>query len=189
MTNRRKHASEARRELPAERSAHLRGLLETATHGARVGALLDLGVTVEELALTCSVAVSTVRTWQDGSAAPRHRTKLLIDDLRLVAVILLEAGLEGVEVGQWLRSRNRTGLGNERPLEIIAVDPQRVLAAAEAEIVRRALARDGGSHLELVQSELPSASVQSPASSTSPEASRNKGGSRRTNRRPPARQS
>lgn len=142
MAKRDEPASGTRHVAPAAEAAGQEGLLETASHAARINALLGLGLTAEELATTYSVAVSTVRNWQEDVAVPRHRARLLTDDLRLTAVILDEAGLRDGEIAQWLRSRNRAYLANERPLDLIAGEPLRVLAAAEAEIVRRALEHD-----------------------------------------------
>lgn len=138
---------------PDERAEPLEGLSDTAAHQARIVALLALGLTVDELADAFEVAVSTVRNWQDGKGDPRAKAKRLVDDLRLAAVILSEAGLEGPEVGQWLRSRNRDALENQRPLELIASDPLRVLAACEAFLLRKTLERDDESRIALVPDE------------------------------------
>jgi hypothetical protein len=107
------------------------GLRPTASAQERIGLLLAIGLSVEELALTIGVAENTIRNWADGAGDPRRAADRALDDLRTVVEALTEAGVEGSRAVNWLRSRNRAWLENERPLDVLRIDPLLVLAAAE----------------------------------------------------------
>jgi|SRR6478609_6123603 len=104
---------------------------------ARVEGLLAAGLEMEELALALDVTPTTIRNWLRGAATPRRGAVRTIDDLRQVAVILIEGGMDGVEMAQWLRSRQGRAMDDERPLDLIAQDPIRVLAAAHGSALER----------------------------------------------------
>ena len=108
-----------------------RGLTPTASAEERTNALLLAGFSVEELSLALGVSENTVRNWAEGSAQPRRPVERALDDLRTVMVALDEAGIRAGRAVNWLRSRNRAWLGNERPLDVLADDPLLVFAAAE----------------------------------------------------------
>lgn len=112
----------------------------TSPTPTRIEALLGLGVEVEELADALGVTATTIRNWLSGDASPRRATVRVIDDLRQVVVVLADAGIEGAETAQWLRSRQGGALENGRPLDVIGDDPVRVLAAAHG----LAIGEDGG---------------------------------------------
>lgn len=103
-----------------------------ATTAERVSGLIDLGIPPTDLARGLGVrSASTVRNWTTGGAEPRANTAIALDDLRLAAEILLDAGLPPKRVGVWLMSRNAQWLEGERPLDCIASTPMRVLSAAQ----------------------------------------------------------
>jgi DNA-binding transcriptional regulator YiaG len=103
----------------------------TASAEERIEALLEIGLSVEELSATIGVAENTIRNWADGSKEPRRAADRVLDDLRTVVLALDEGGVRSSRAVRWLRSRNRAWLHNERPLDILRNDPLLVLAAAE----------------------------------------------------------
>jgi transcriptional regulator with XRE-family HTH domain len=110
-----------------------KGLGPTTPTPTRIQTLMDLGLEAEELAKALDVTPTTVRNWARGGAAPRRETVRMIDDLRRVVLILAEAGIEGTEAADWLRSRQGEPFeADDRPLEAIRHDPVRVLASAHA---------------------------------------------------------
>jgi hypothetical protein len=118
-------------------------LQPTAATPARVRAILDLGIDIEELADAVGVTQKTVRNWLAGSATPRRDPVRVIDDLRQVILHLGTGGIEGAEAAQWLRSRQGGALEDQRPLDLIDEDPLPVLAAASAAGVTDQLRDDG----------------------------------------------
>jgi len=103
----------------------------TASAKERIDALLDIGLSVEELSLAIGVAENTIRNWAEGSKEPRRAADRVLDDLRTVVLALDEGGVRSSRAVRWLRSRNRAWLHNERPLDVLRHDPLLVLAAAE----------------------------------------------------------
>jgi hypothetical protein len=102
----------------------------TSTTPERVRGLQGLGLTPQQLAATLGVSSSGLRNWGNGHAAPRASAALLLDDLRAVARLLLDRGMEAERVAAWLTSRDpRT---QERPVDAIAHRPTEVLASAAA---------------------------------------------------------
>lgn len=122
---------------------HERGLAATASTADRIKAILAL-LEVEELAAALDVTAATIRNWLSGQAAPRRPALRTLDDLRRTTVLLGEAGLEGEDCAQWLRSRQGGALENDRPLDVIAADPLRVLAAATGVVLRAQEEAAGG---------------------------------------------
>jgi hypothetical protein len=122
----------------------------SAEIGQRVHGLLDIGLSIEDVAVATRVKPGTVRKWAAGTAHPRREAEQGIDDLRQIVVILDEAGLSTTKISQWLRSRNRGALKNERPLDTIQTDPLAVLAAAEEALIERDLREDQKRSLKLV---------------------------------------
>jgi Protein of unknown function (DUF2384) len=106
-------------------------LVPTASAQERVNTFLGLGLSVEELSLAVGVAENTIRNWSDGSAQPRRAADQALDDLRMVVLTLDEKGVEAARTVNWLRSRNRAWLSNERPLDLLRTDPLLLFAAAE----------------------------------------------------------
>jgi hypothetical protein len=105
-----------------------------ASVGDQIAAILEAGVTVEELTRLVDVSSSSIHNWRSGKAVPRADAALILDDARQAVLVLREAGAKDHAPGRWLRGRNRQ-LGNERPLDVLRSDPMRVLAAAELLVV------------------------------------------------------
>ena len=117
----------------------------------RIQGLLDLGISVEDIAVATGVKPGTVRKWASGIAHPRRDAEQGIDDLRQIIVILDEADLPPEKITQWLRSRHRGILSNERPLDVIRTDPLPALAAAEQTLIERDLKGAREQSLQLVE--------------------------------------
>lgn len=104
------------------------GLAATAPTPLRIEGLIGIGFELEELAEALDVTPATIRNWLKGSAVPRRATVRTVDDLRRAVVLLSEAGIDGVDAAQWLRSRQGGPLDNDRPLDVVREDPVRVIA-------------------------------------------------------------
>jgi DNA-binding NarL/FixJ family response regulator/DNA-binding transcriptional regulator YiaG len=118
-------------------------LAPTATTPERVEGLEALGLAAEQIAIATGVSPSTVRNWRRGVGDPRPGAAAALDDLRMVAKVLLEGGLAPDRISLWLASRDvRT---RQRPLDQIGLEPTQVLAAALAELseFQRRMDRDG----------------------------------------------
>jgi len=105
-----------------------RSLSGVALPGERVKGLLRMGLTYGEIARATGVANSTVRGWGAGKPL-RHTSFIALDDLRTVAYILLDRGATPTDARQWLVSRRPDG---QRPLDLVAADPEAAIAAADA---------------------------------------------------------
>lgn len=106
----------------------------TATNAERVRGLLMLGLPPRELTrATGCQSPSTLRNWASGQTQPRDHAAIVIDDLRITVRTLLGAGLEPERVVRWLLSRDTDHFQGMRPIDMIAVDPMDVLAAAQGE--------------------------------------------------------
>jgi len=115
----------------------IRLLAPTSTNAERVRALLRLQLTPRMLAhATGCHSLSTLRNWSTGQTQPREDAALALDDLRLVALTLLQGGLEPERVGRWFASRDPGRFDGMRPFERFAVAPMEVLAAAQGDALR-----------------------------------------------------
>jgi DNA-binding transcriptional regulator YiaG len=115
-------------------SALVRQLSHKSTTAERVNALFEIGFAMRELADVIGVSDESVRGWRNQSSAPRRQHGDILDDLRAVALILLEGGLSPEGIKQWFRSTPPGRRQAPRPLEVIASDPQAVAAAAVSEL-------------------------------------------------------
>jgi DNA-binding NarL/FixJ family response regulator len=107
-------------------------LAPSATSTERIRGLLAMGLSPTHIARATGVSQSTVRSWSGGRAVPRMSSALILDDLRMVAAVLLDGGLGRDQTVAWLTSRDmRTG---ERPVDALARRPSDVVAAALREI-------------------------------------------------------
>lgn len=106
-------------------------LAPTATHAERVRGLLEL-VDVPTLAEATGARASTLRNWRAGSGRPRRPAAIIVDDLRTVAKILLDNGVEPERITSWLTSRDPDFYEGMRPVDVIRHDPMDVFAAAYA---------------------------------------------------------
>ncbi|MDW5597782.1 hypothetical protein VSS74_25745 [Conexibacter stalactiti] len=124
--------TETASHLDGERAALGYALAPAATTSERVRGLLDIGLHASELARVAgSVSVSAVRNWAADQAEPRPHAAIALDDLRAVAKILLDSGMEPRRIGHWLRGWNP--LLENRPLDLIATVPMEVRRVAHAE--------------------------------------------------------
>lgn len=110
-------------------------LATTATSSERVRGLLALGITTATLADITRCSESATRNWKSGQAEPRADAAMVIDDLRITALVLLRAGLEPERAANWLTSRDPDHFGAMRPIEMIRIDPMEVLAAAHETVL------------------------------------------------------
>lgn len=81
------------------------------------------------------VDVRTIRRWMsDTPNEPQVRHAERLDDLRDIAVVLVEDGsLTPRQVGRWLRARNRA-LNGRRPLEVLEHDSEPHQVVREAAV-------------------------------------------------------
>jgi hypothetical protein len=115
----------------------MQNLAPTSTNPERVRALLRLDLTPKMLAhATGCQSLSTLRNWSTGQTQPREDAALALDDLRLVALTLLQAGLAPERVGRWFASRDPERFGGMRPFERFVVAPMEVLSAAQGDALR-----------------------------------------------------
>ena len=90
-------------------------------------------VAIFDTSLVCkaaSVSSTTIRNWIDGTE-PRPDAAIAIDDLRSLALLLLEGGFEPPRIRSWLLSRDFDWLDGDRPLDQISLRPGTVLSAAQ----------------------------------------------------------
>jgi hypothetical protein len=137
--------------LPIEQVQEM--LARTATTAERVEGLLALGLAARELADAVGVASSsTVRNWVSEDSEPRLDASIALDDLRAVALILLEGGLEPRRAGLWITSRDPGRLEGQRPIELVRRLPLEVLSSAHDLLLeifeRTAAARRAGGKTE-----------------------------------------
>jgi hypothetical protein len=117
--------------LPADSQVVLAKLNETSPLSVQLQALTkDLGLRDRELMKLASVSRATLARWRKEGQGERPAP---IDDLRVIAVLLIRSGaLRPTSVAGWLRSRNG-GLSWSRPLEVLEDGEfALVLSAAEA---------------------------------------------------------
>jgi hypothetical protein len=114
----------------------VRLLATTSTNAERVRGLLELLTPKMIARATGCSSPSTLRNWSMGQTQPREDAAIAIDDLRIAALTLLEAGLEPERVGRWFASLHPDRFDGLRPFEMIAIDPMEVLAAAQSEAIR-----------------------------------------------------
>lgn len=124
-------------------SQAVRSLGATASTADRIEAILEL-LSVEELAAALDVTASTIRNWMGGQATPRRPALRTLDDLRRTILLLVDAGIQGEDCAQWLRSRQGGALENDRPVDVVATDPLRVLAAAAGMVIKAQESEPGG---------------------------------------------
>jgi transcriptional regulator with XRE-family HTH domain len=124
----------AREPSPEEVAA---GLKPEATTEERVQALLSLGIYVSELAEVCGISISGLRNWTSGDARPRRSAAIALDRLRVVAAILVQAGLEDDRVGHWLRALDPDT--QSTPLELLPDHAATVVTSATALLVKQQL--------------------------------------------------
>jgi hypothetical protein len=98
----------------------------TSERIATLVAILDTSVVCR----AADVSSTTVRNWIDGTE-PRPDAAITIDDLRSLALLLLEGGFEPPRIRSWLLSRDFAWLQGERPLEQVSKRPATVLSAAQ----------------------------------------------------------
>jgi hypothetical protein len=104
-------------------------LAPTATTAERVKGLVKMGIPLTTISETTRSSLSTLRNWIAGNTQPRQEAAFILDDFRMIASALLE-GLEAKRAAQWLSSRDPNRFDGIRPVEMIAIDPMDVLAAA-----------------------------------------------------------
>jgi hypothetical protein len=109
-------------------------LAPTATTQERIRGLMAVGFSQALLASATKSSVSTVRNWAAGATQPRLEAGVILDDLRVTTRTLL-GGLEPARVVQWFTSRDADRFDGVRPIEMIALDPMEVLAAAHGEVI------------------------------------------------------
>jgi hypothetical protein len=136
-------------------TAELDRLLHTtATTRERVRGLLAVGLHTSDIADAAGVSESAVRNWSSGQTEPRPHPEVILDDLRAAARVLIAGGIDPARAVRWLKSRNREPLHDQRPLDVLPVDPMRVLAAAHEEVLAHASA-SGEASLRLVPAAVP----------------------------------
>lgn len=124
-----------RRRSRVSRTELLRLLGPTATTAERVNGLLGLGLHPADIGTALGgTTASTLRNWIAGDTEPRADAAISLDDLRATARALLEAGLEPQRVVSWLISRDPRFEG-QRPIDILATTPTRVLSAAFEQVL------------------------------------------------------
>ncbi len=111
-----------------------RKLSHKSTIPERIEALTALGVTISELASTIGVSDESVRGWLKQSSTPRRQYSNVIDDIRAVALILLDGDFPVERITSWFHSTPPGHRRAPRPIDVITSDPQAVAAAAVAEI-------------------------------------------------------
>jgi hypothetical protein len=109
-------------------------LKPTATTSERVRGLLAVGLTRSDIVKATGVAERTFSNWKSGRSNPHADVASSFDDLRFVAMILIEGGVFPERVGRWLLSRNSQYLDGQRPVDLIQSSPQAVISAAQAEV-------------------------------------------------------
>jgi hypothetical protein len=117
--------------LPADSQAVLEKLNESSPLSVQLQALTkDIGLRDRELMKLSGVSRATLARWRKSGQGERPAP---IDDLRVIAVLLIRSGaLRPTSVAGWLRSRN-AGLSWSRPLDLLGDDEfALVLSAAEA---------------------------------------------------------
>jgi hypothetical protein len=114
----------------------------TATTAERVRGLLGAGLSAADVAATSGVSVSALRNWGSGDAQPRNDSAIALDDLRAVVTILLTGGLPAARATGWLTSRNDR-FGDDRPIDLLRVNPTAVLSAAHGVVLDAALVDEG----------------------------------------------
>ena len=102
-----------------------------ASPSDRVRGLLLLGLSPATVAATTRSSTSTIRNWTTGATRPRGDAEQIIDDLRAVALALVDADIEPAVAARWLTSRNPKRFDGMRPVELVPSDPLDVLAAAQ----------------------------------------------------------
>lgn len=110
-----------------------RALGPTSTTAQRVSALKSIGFTLVVLAKTLRITPQTLREWESGQVQPREAAAANLDNVRFAALVLLEHGTAPEEIQPWFVSRRGVVDGfDPSPAALIADDPERVLAAAQA---------------------------------------------------------
>jgi hypothetical protein len=110
-------------------------LASTATISERVQALLAIGLRSADIARCSGVSQSALRNWSSGSAQPRSDAAIVLDDLRIVAKVLLDGGIAADRAVSWLTSRDPDRFHDCRPLDLIRSEPMSVLAAAHGAVL------------------------------------------------------
>ena len=102
----------------------------------RLDALEALHFSTATVAEAIGVSLQTIRDWRNKGVKPRPDAREALDDLRAVALLLIEGGLDPAEIEPWFVSKTRFDESGAvaRPYERIASDPEAVFAAAEAEL-------------------------------------------------------
>jgi hypothetical protein len=154
-----------------------KGLTYDSSTSERLRALMDMGMTPLQLRSVlndCSDA--TLRNWLDGATTPRDHALVLLDDLRAVVVALGHAGIRGHSATKWLFSRNfGRWIGGQRPIEMLADQPLRLLAAVQDLVYPSEVAAPEEFHLCVVPEP-----VQTPVSKKQPTSTRAKPTSKRS---------
>jgi hypothetical protein len=109
-----------------------------ATTRERIQLLLGVGVYAPELAETCDVSVSALRSWGNGSSRPRREAAVMLDRLRVIASLLIDSGMEPERIGHWLRAYDPDL--NTTPLERLRESSMDVINTAAALARKRELA-------------------------------------------------
>jgi hypothetical protein len=115
-------------------------LAPTATIAERTHGLLML-LPPNVLADAVGVRISTLRNWASGQSKPRFDAAIPLDDLRTVARILLDGGLEPGRVAAWLTSRDPELWHGLRPVEVVRHDPMDVIGTAHGVVLEYAKSR------------------------------------------------
>jgi hypothetical protein len=110
-----------------------KGLTYDSSTSDRLRALMEMGLTTMQLrSVLSNCSDATLRNWLDGTTTPRDHALVLLDDLRAVVVALGHAGIRGPSATKWLFSRNFSRwIGGRRPIEMLAEQPLRLLAAVQ----------------------------------------------------------
>lgn len=117
------------RTLDRQDASQLAELLgNTATTEEVLRGLFVLGLSTSHVATATGASVSAVRNWLSDGVEPRADAAITLDDLRTVARILLDGGMEPARIGRWLTRRSTTT--HARPLDEIASDPTSVIDSA-----------------------------------------------------------
>jgi DNA-binding transcriptional regulator YiaG len=112
----------------------LESLLPTSTTKERLDAIVKCGLSSFVIARSIGVSESSLRNWNIEASRPRSDSSKSLDNMRTVMLYLIQqGGLHPERAAQWMSSREEVP-PFEKPIDIIANNPEKVFELATRSI-------------------------------------------------------
>lgn len=99
----------------------------------RLEGLAAIGLSWSRLASALGVSQPTLTHYRNGERSPRGSTAETLDNLRLIALTLLDV-MTAEEARSWLSSQHAVSSFETRPIRLLRTAPEEVFAAVEARV-------------------------------------------------------